>query len=82
MKRITVTNEEIQEWQATTWKTYCCQDQVYLECNLLGYFKVRDKEELRPWVTVETLETAKQLYMDTLINKGVPEYKIAVEFVV
>ena len=76
-----VTSEDILQFQKETWKTFCCQDQVYLEVNLLGHWRVRQKADvLGEFYDALALSDASKLYIETL-SSIIPHYKIAVEFV-
>ena len=78
MQKIQITSEEIFQFQKETWKTFCCQDQVYLEVNLLGHWRVRQKADVLGEFAI--VEDASKLYIETL-SSIIPHYKIAVEFV-
>ena len=80
MQKIKITSNEVYEFQNTTWKTFCSQDAFYLEVNLLGIWRVRKyAETLGEFGDALGFSNASKFYIESL-SKGIPHYKIAVEF--
>ena len=81
MEKIKITWQEVFEWQENTWSTYCSQDRVALQCNLLGQWRViKGLELVSTHYDALAFDKAKESYIQTL-EAIVPHWKIAVEFI-
>jgi hypothetical protein len=80
-EKVKVTYSDLFDWQYASWKTCYSQEQVHLECNLAGYWRVRVKDEVlfKTAHPAFGADSAVKEYIKILGTK-IPHYKIAVEF--
>ena len=79
MQKTQVTLADIKDFQKTTWVAYAAQNGVYMEVNLFGEWRVRDRYAKPTFYT--TPQDAYTAYVDVLINNGTPAYKVAIDLV-
>lgn len=75
-RQIVVTDSEIEHFQENHWVTYCSQNGVCLQCNLLGNWRVSGNYT----TSYLSLQGAKEGYILRLQGAGVPHHRQSVEF--
>lgn len=81
MKKTQINSEFAFAFQFNHWVTFCSQNSVYLEVNLLGNWRVRSKfDVLDEFFDALAFSNASKFYIETL-RSFIPEHEIAVEFI-